>query len=159
MPQTKKMFNDQMFGMMKPTAYIINCSRGPLIDTDALVRALDAKKIAGCALDTTDPEPLPSEEAGLEKRPEAQNLVGIYAALAETTVAAVLGQFGNANFSTFKTALVDLAVARLGPICTEMKRLQGDQKYLDDVLKDGADRARVVRLTDPPPPLATRSWR
>ena len=60
MPQTRKMFNDQMFGMMKPTAYIINCSRGPLIDTDALVRALDAKKIAGCALDTTDPEPLPN---------------------------------------------------------------------------------------------------
>ena len=56
----------------------------------------------------------------------------------------LLGQFGNANFSTFKTALVDLAVARLGPICTEMKRLQGDQKYLDDVLKDGADRARVI---------------
>jgi len=60
MPQTRKMFNDQLFGMMKPTSYIINCSRGPLIDTDALVRALDSKKIAGCALDTTDPEPLPN---------------------------------------------------------------------------------------------------
>ena len=44
---------------MKPTAFLINCSRGPIVDTDALVRALDAKKIAGCALDTTDPEPLP----------------------------------------------------------------------------------------------------
>jgi tryptophanyl-tRNA synthetase len=105
-------------------------------DADAIAQKVRKAK--------TDPEPLPSEEAGLEKRPEAQNLVGIYAALAETTVAAVLGQFGNANFSTFKTALVDLAVARLGPICTEMKRLQGDQKYLDDVLKDGADRARVI---------------
>ncbi len=60
MPQTRKMMNDEMFACMKKTAWIINCSRGPLIDTDALVRALDAKKIAGCALDTTDPEPLPN---------------------------------------------------------------------------------------------------
>ena len=59
MPQTRKMVNDEAFSRMKPTAVIINCSRGPLIDTDALVRALDARKIAGCALDTTDPEPLP----------------------------------------------------------------------------------------------------
>lgn len=60
MPQTRKMINDEVFSRMKPTAVVINCSRGPLIDTDALVRALDAKKIAGCALDTTDPEPLPN---------------------------------------------------------------------------------------------------
>lgn len=60
MPQTKKMMNDETFGLMKPNAVLINCGRGPLIDTDALVRALDAKKIAGCAVDTTDPEPLPN---------------------------------------------------------------------------------------------------
>jgi len=59
-PQTRKMINDDAFSHMKPTAFVINCSRGPIIDTDALVRALDAKKIAGCALDTTDPEPLPN---------------------------------------------------------------------------------------------------
>jgi D-3-phosphoglycerate dehydrogenase len=59
MPQTRKMMSDEAFSRMKPTAVIINCSRGPLIDTDALVRALDARRIAGCALDTTDPEPLP----------------------------------------------------------------------------------------------------
>jgi D-3-phosphoglycerate dehydrogenase len=59
MPQTRKMINDDAFSRMKPTAWIVNCGRGPIIDTDALVRALDAKKIAGCALDTTDPEPLP----------------------------------------------------------------------------------------------------
>ena len=53
------MINDEAFSHMKPTAIVINCSRGPIIDTDALVRALDAKKIGGCALDTTDPEPLP----------------------------------------------------------------------------------------------------
>jgi D-3-phosphoglycerate dehydrogenase len=59
-PQTRKMINDEAFGRMKPNAIIVNCARGPVIDTDALVRALDAKKIAGCALDTTDPEPLPN---------------------------------------------------------------------------------------------------
>jgi len=58
-PQTRKMINDDAFGRMKPDAVLINCARGPVVDTDALVRALDAKKIAGCALDTTDPEPLP----------------------------------------------------------------------------------------------------
>jgi len=63
MAQTRKMINDDAFGRMKPSAWIINCSRGPIIDTDALVRALEAKKIAGCALDTTDPEPLPSPHA------------------------------------------------------------------------------------------------
>ena len=58
-PQTRKMMNDAAFAKMKPSAYLINCSRGPVVDTEALVRALDAKKIAGCGLDTTDPEPLP----------------------------------------------------------------------------------------------------
>jgi len=58
-PETRKMINDAALSHMKPTAFLINCSRGPIVDTDALVRALDAKKIAGCALDTTDPEPLP----------------------------------------------------------------------------------------------------
>jgi D-3-phosphoglycerate dehydrogenase len=59
-PETRKMLNDDAFARMKPTAFLINCSRGPVVDTEALVRALDAKKIAGCALDTTDPEPLPN---------------------------------------------------------------------------------------------------
>ena len=59
MPKTRKMINDDAFSRMKPTAILINCARGPIIDTDALVRALDAKTIAGCALDTIDPEPLP----------------------------------------------------------------------------------------------------
>jgi D-3-phosphoglycerate dehydrogenase / 2-oxoglutarate reductase len=57
--QTRKMISDEAFSRMKPSAVLINCSRGPIVDTDALVRALDGKKIAGCALDTTDPEPLP----------------------------------------------------------------------------------------------------
>ena len=59
MAETRHLLNDDAFSSMKPTAVVINCGRGPLADTDALVRALDARKIAGCALDTTDPEPLP----------------------------------------------------------------------------------------------------
>lgn len=58
-PQTRKMIGDDALSRMKPGAFLINCSRGPVVDTEALVRALDARKIAGCALDTTDPEPLP----------------------------------------------------------------------------------------------------
>jgi D-3-phosphoglycerate dehydrogenase / 2-oxoglutarate reductase len=57
--ETRKLMSDEALSQMKPTAFLVNCSRGPIVDTDALVRALDAKKIAGCALDTTDPEPLP----------------------------------------------------------------------------------------------------
>jgi D-3-phosphoglycerate dehydrogenase len=58
-PQTRGMINDEAFARMKPTACLVNCSRGPVVDTAALVRALDARTIAGCGLDTTDPEPLP----------------------------------------------------------------------------------------------------
>jgi tryptophanyl-tRNA synthetase len=92
----------------------------------------------------TDPEPLPSEEKGLETRPEAENLVGIYAALEGTTRAAVLGQFGGGQFSTFKNALVDLAVAKLGPIGTEMKKLMQDPAHIDAILADGSARARAI---------------
>ena len=92
----------------------------------------------------TDPEALPSEEKGLELRPEAENLVGIYAALGGSTKAAVLRQFGGGQFSTFKAALVDLAVSRLGPIGAEMKRLVQDPGYIDSVLADGSTRAQAL---------------
>ena len=92
----------------------------------------------------TDPEPLPSEEAGLEARPEADNLIGIYAGLAEITKAEVLKQFGNAQFSTFKTALAELAVAKLSPIAAEMKRLTQDPSHIDRVLADGSERASAI---------------
>jgi len=92
----------------------------------------------------TDPEPLPTEEAGLESRPEADNLVGIYAALADITKAEVLKQFGGGQFSTFKTALADLAVEKLSPIAAEMKRLTADPAYVDRVLADGSDRASAI---------------
>jgi D-3-phosphoglycerate dehydrogenase len=62
-PQTRGMIGDEAFAKMKPTAFLVNCARGPIVDTAALVRALDAGKIAGCALDTVDPEPLPEGHA------------------------------------------------------------------------------------------------
>jgi tryptophanyl-tRNA synthetase len=105
-------------------------------DADAIAQKIRKAK--------TDPEPLPSEEKGLEPRLEADNLVGIYAALNDTTKAAVLGEFGGAQFSTFKAALVDLAVAKLGPIGSEMKRMVQDPVYIDEVLADGSQRAQVI---------------
>ena len=92
----------------------------------------------------TDPEPLPSEEKGLEARPEADNLVGIYAALSGQPKADVLREFGGGQFSSFKSALVELCVAKLSPIASEMKRLVADPGYVDAVLVDGADRARAI---------------
>jgi len=92
----------------------------------------------------TDPEPLPSEPQGLAGRPEAENLVGIYAALAGTGKEAVLKEFGGAQFSAFKPALADLAVSKLAPIAAEMRRLSADPGYIDSVLADGAARARAI---------------
>jgi tryptophanyl-tRNA synthetase len=105
-------------------------------DADAIAQKIRKAK--------TDPEPLPSEEKGLELRPEADNLVGIYAALQGATKAQVLKEFGGGQFSTFKSALADLAVAKLGPIGSEMKRLVQDPVYIDEVLADGAQRAQVL---------------
>jgi tryptophanyl-tRNA synthetase len=92
----------------------------------------------------TDPEPLPSEEKGLETRPEADNLVGIYAALSERTKADVLREFGGGQFSNFKNALAELCIAKLSPIASEMKRLMADPGHVDAILVDGADRAREI---------------
>ncbi|MGQ7793092.1 tryptophan--tRNA ligase [Faunimonas sp. B44] len=94
----------------------------------------------------TDPEPLPSETAGLAGRPEADNLVGIYAALAGMTKESVLREFSGAQFSTFKPALSDLAVERLGPIAAEMRRMMDDPGYIDGVLADGAERASAIAV-------------
>jgi tryptophanyl-tRNA synthetase len=92
----------------------------------------------------TDPEPLPTEEAGLENRAEAENLVGIYAALANMTKAQVLEEFGGAQFSAFKKALAELAVSRIGPVNAEMTRLLADPAEIDRILADGARRARAI---------------
>jgi tryptophanyl-tRNA synthetase len=92
----------------------------------------------------TDPEPLPSELDGLKQRPEADNLVGIYAALANVSKEEVLRQFGGSQFSVFKPALSELAVEKLAPIAAEMRRLTADPGHIDHVLSDGAARARVI---------------
>src|ERR1700754_5209386 len=92
----------------------------------------------------TDPEPLPSEEKGLEKRPEADNLVGIFAALAGRGKDDVLREFGGGQFSSFKNALVELCVTKLSPIASEMRRLTADPSHIDAVLIEGADRARAI---------------
>ncbi|MDI3469395.1 MAG: Tryptophanyl-tRNA synthetase [Pseudolabrys sp.] len=105
-------------------------------DADAIAQKIRKAK--------TDPEPLPGEEKGLEPRPEADNLVGIYAALQGISRAEVLKEFGGAQFSTFKSALVDLAVAKLGPIGAEMKKLVQDPVYIDKVLANGSERAQAI---------------
>jgi tryptophanyl-tRNA synthetase len=105
-------------------------------DADAISRKIRKAK--------TDPDALPSEEAGLEGRPEAKNLVGIYAGLADISKEEVLRQFGGRQFSTFKPALADLAVEKLAPIAAEMRRIMADTAYVDSVLKDGGERAGVL---------------
>jgi tryptophanyl-tRNA synthetase len=105
-------------------------------DADTIAKKIQKAK--------TDPEPLPSEEAGLGNRPEADNLVGIYAALAGKEKIAVLGEFGGAQFSTFKKALAELAVSRIGPVNAEMTRLLADPAEIDRILADGARRARAI---------------
>lgn len=105
-------------------------------DADAI--ALKLKKAK------TDPEPLPSDVEGLKARPEADNLVGIYAALADVTKADVLRDHGGAQFSAFKPVLADLAVAKLAPIASEMRRLLADPAHVDQILVAGARRADAI---------------
>ncbi|NCU21271.1 tryptophan--tRNA ligase, partial [Candidatus Falkowbacteria bacterium] len=92
----------------------------------------------------TDPEPLPETVEGLEGRPEAANLVGIYAALANLSRADVLARVGGQPFSTFKGELTDLAVSVLQPINTEMARLLADPASIDAILREGAERADAI---------------
>nr|WP_319391254.1 tryptophan--tRNA ligase [uncultured Cohaesibacter sp.] len=92
----------------------------------------------------TDPAALPSELDGLAGRPEASNLVGIYAALSGKSKEDVLREFGGAEFSTFKPALVDLSVEKLSPITEEMRRLMDDPGHIDAVLAKGAEKARAI---------------
>ena len=92
----------------------------------------------------TDPDALPSEAAGLDDRPEARNLVNIYAALNDQTLDQALAEVGGQQFGTFKPALADLAVAKLSPISTEMARLMADPAEIDRILAKGATQAREI---------------
>jgi tryptophanyl-tRNA synthetase len=107
-------------------------------DADAIMAKIKKAK--------TDPEPLPGDAAGLDGRPEATNLVGIYAAMAGTSVAAVLAQFGGQGFGTFKPALGELLIERLAPINARFSELRQDRAALDAVLRDGAARARALAV-------------
>ena len=89
----------------------------------------------------TDPDPLPGTADGLAQRPEALNLVSIYAALEDIEIDQVIQEYQGQGFSTFKKALADLAVVRLGPVGNEMKRLTAESGEIDKVLADGAERA------------------
>jgi tryptophanyl-tRNA synthetase len=95
----------------------------------------------------TDPEPLPGEPAGLDNRPEARNLVGIYAALADTDYAGVLADHGGKGFGAFKEALCGLLIEKLAPIAAETTRLLADPASIDRILGAGAERAAA--LADP----------
>src|SRR6266545_6045741 len=112
-------------------------SRINLTDDDDLI----AQKIRRAK---TDPHPLPHEEAGLEDRPEADNLVGICAGLSEKTKAEVLREFGGAQFSAFKAQLIELMIAKLGPIRGELRRLLQAPAAIDSVLADGSERAQKI---------------
>jgi len=102
-------------------------------DDDAILQKVRKAK--------TDPEPLPSEAAGLEGRAEALNLVGIYATLSGTTPDAVCAQFAGQGFGAFKPALADLLVAQLGPIRNRYVALRDDSAALDAILEKGAAKA------------------
>ncbi|MBT7646277.1 MAG: hypothetical protein HN768_04400, partial [Rhodospirillaceae bacterium] len=90
----------------------------------------------------TDSEPGVTYDA--ENRPEASNLITIYAALADSTRQQVVDQFASAQFSDFKKQLTELAVEKLGPVGEEMKRLSADPGHVDGVLRDGAERANQI---------------
>jgi len=105
-------------------------------DADAIANKIKRAK--------TDPLPLPSSATELKERPEAENLLNIYAALADLDRDAVIAQFAGQQFSGFKTALADLTVAKLEPIAKEMRRLLADPVEIDHILKNGAARARAI---------------
>jgi len=92
----------------------------------------------------TDPAPLPDSVAGLADRPEAKNLVDIFAALSDSTAEAVIAAHAGAGWGTFKPMLADLAVAKLSPISSEMARLMADPAEIDRILAQGAARAREI---------------
>ena len=107
-------------------------------DADAIARKIRKAK--------TDPDALPSEPAGLADRPEARNLVNIYAALSEQTVDGVLSEVGGQQFGQFKPKLAELAVEKLAPISQEMARLMAEPDEIDRILARGAEQAREITV-------------
>lgn len=92
----------------------------------------------------TDPEPLPETIEGLEERPEASNLVSIFAALSGKSNEDIIKEWGGEGFGKFKPALAELVVEKMAPISAELRRLEGDPAYLDEILKQGAEKASAI---------------
>ena len=92
----------------------------------------------------TDPDPLPESVEGLNNRAEASNLVGIYAGLSNSTKENVISEHGGSQFSSFKKSLADLAIESLSPITSEMRKLMKDVDAIDEILKDGSERAEEI---------------
>jgi len=105
-------------------------------DADTIAKKIQRAK--------TDPHPLPATEAELEARPEADNLIGIYAALADKGKDEVLKEFAGSQFSTFKKSLAELAVSRIAPVNAEMNRLLADPAEIDRILGEGARKAQAI---------------
>ncbi len=92
----------------------------------------------------TDPEPLPQDKTGLGKRPEAENLISIFASLQNTSIESVIKDYAGKEFSTFKKDLADLSVSKLEPITSEMNKLMSDVSYIDSILNQGKENAIAV---------------
>ncbi len=92
----------------------------------------------------TDPEPLPQDKTGLEKRPEAENLISIFASLQDTSIESIIKDYAGKEFSTFKKDLADLSVSKLEPITSEMNKLMSDVSYIDSILNQGKENAIAV---------------
>ena len=115
-------------------------SRIMLTDTkDSIVQKIKKAK--------TDPEPLPEDKKDLSKRPEAQNLISIFASLKNDTIENVIKDYAGKEFSVFKKDLADLSVSKLEPISVEMNKLIKDTKYIDSVLNSGKNKA--ISVADP----------
>ena len=92
----------------------------------------------------TDTEPLPENEHELSNRPEAENLLGIYSSLSDQTLSKTVNEFSGKNFSEFKENLANLVVDKISPISSEINKLLKDQKFIDKVLEDGANKANEI---------------
>ena len=94
----------------------------------------------------TDPQPLPENKKDLEKRPEAENLISIFASLQDNSIENVIKEYAGKEFSVFKKDLADLSVTKLEPITTEMNKLMNDIPYIDSILNTGKENAISVAV-------------
>tara|TARA_B100001250_G_scaffold98868_1_gene82984 strand:- start:1068 stop:2069 length:1002 start_codon:yes stop_codon:yes gene_type:complete len=92
----------------------------------------------------TDTQPLPTDDKNLSKRPEVENLLGIFSSLSNQNLNDSLNEFGGKNFSEFKKKLADLIVEKISPISNEINKLQKDKSYIDGILKEGGEKANAI---------------